>query len=151
MKSAKAVVAVTGALVAAGGVAAIGSSDAASPSSTTIQVNAKPQGGSQLDLGRKGVSAGDQFFEHGALSGGQSGTYSLSGQLVSGNARHGREHVMLTLYLRDGTLVAEGGHGLSSHFTIPVAGGTGKYAGAHGTLAVSPGRNESEQITVTLF
>jgi hypothetical protein len=150
MKSAKTVAVITGALVAIGAIGAIGSSDAASPGSATIQVTATPQGGSQLDLGRKGVSPGDQFFENGGLKGDQSGTYTLSGQLVSGNARHGREHMMLTLYLRDGALVAEGGHGLSSHFTVPVAGGTGEYAGAHGTLTVAPGTKDKEQITVAL-
>jgi len=150
MRSAKAVVAITGALVVAGGAAAITSSGAASPGPATIRVSAKPRGGSQLDQGRKGVSPGDQFFEHGALSGGPTGSYSLSGQLVSGNARHGREHAMITLYFRGGTLVAEGGHGLANRFTMPVVGGTGSYAGARGTLAVSPGKKDSEIITVTL-
>jgi len=150
MKSTKTVVAITGALVVASAAAAVTSSGAASPGPATIRVNAKPQGGNQLDLGRKGVSPGDQFFEHGALSGGQTGSYSLSGQLVSGNARHGREHAMITLYFSGGTLVAEGGHGLESRFTMPVVGGTGSYAGARGTLAVSPGKKESEMITVTL-
>jgi hypothetical protein len=148
---AKAVAALGAAIVAAGGLAAVEASGSAKPAAaSTIQVTAKPKGGNMLDLGRKGVSPGDEFFEHGVLTGGGNGTYSLSGQLVSGNARHGQEHAMLTLYLSGGTIEAVGGHGLGSHFTMPVVGGTGAYAAAHGTLGVAPGSGESETITVTL-
>jgi hypothetical protein len=150
MNAVKAVLAVTGALVVGGGAMAITSSGAASPDGSTIQLTATPQGGSQLDLGRKGVSPGDQFFEHGELRGARNGNYTLSGQLVSGNARRGREHAMLTIYLADGTIVSEGGHGLNGRFAMPVVGGTGAYAGARGTLAVSPGKKETESITITL-
>jgi hypothetical protein len=66
----------------------------------------------------------------------------LSDRLISGNA-HGREHMMLTLDFRDGTVVAKGGHGLSSRITVPVAAGPGKYAGGRGTLAVASGPKES--------
>ena len=143
--------AVVAAALTAASLAAIDASGSATPAAgQTLTFTAKPQGGSNLDTGRKGVTPGDQFFEHGALSGSASGSYSLSGQLVSGDARHGREHAMLTLYLPGGTLEAVGGHGLGSRFTMPLAGGTGSYADARGTLAVVPGKGETEALTATL-
>jgi hypothetical protein len=44
-----------------------------------------------------------------------------------------------------------GGHATASRFTLPVVGGTGRYAGARGTFAVAPGKGETEQLTVTLL
>lgn len=152
MTRAKAMATIGAAVIAGGALAAVEASGSATPvAAPTIQLNAKPAGGGQLDLGHKGVSPGDQFFEHGSLTGGSGpGAYSLSGELVSGNARHGLEHAMITLYLSGGTIQALGGHGLTSRFTMPVVGGTGTYAGVRGTLAVSPASHGREKLTVTL-
>jgi hypothetical protein len=72
-------------------------------------------------------------------------------QLVSGNGRHGAEQGSFTLYLADGEIAVTGGHATTSRFTLPVVGGTGRYAGARGTLAVAPGKGETARLTVTLL
>jgi hypothetical protein len=71
-------------------------------------------------------------------------------ELVSGNARRGGEQTSFTLYLAGGEVVVTGGHSTSARFTLPVVGGTGRYAGARGTMAIAPGPSESEHLTITL-
>ena len=120
---------------------------------TTLTLSAKPTGGVPIDLGRKGVSPGDQFLEHGVLrdpSGHPAGHFQMVTQLVSGNARHGGEQSSLTLYLAGGQVQVTGGHATASRFVLPVVGGTGNYTGAAGTLTVAPAKGESEQLTVAL-
>jgi hypothetical protein len=139
------------AALAAGTTIAIAQSPAVS--TTTLALTATPSGGSGLDLGRKGTSVGDQFFEHGKLAdagGRAAGRFQLVTQLVAGNARHGTEQNSLTLYLANGTIAVVGGHATTDRFTMPVIGGTGGYAGARGTLAIAPGKSGTERIIVTL-
>lgn len=150
MRDRKAIPVLAALAVVAGSVVAVGASGASSPASTSIAFVAHPRGGSQLDLGRKGPSAGDMFFEHGQLAGaaGASGRYELNGQLLRGNARRGAEHVALTLYLQTGTIEVQGGHRLTGRFTLPIVGGTDAYDGARGTAQVSPAGHGSEQIAL---
>jgi hypothetical protein len=115
---------------------------------TALSFTATPTGGTGVDLGRKGTSVGDQFFDHGKLSGG--GRFQLVTQLVAGNGRHGTEQSEITIVVAGATLEAAGAHGTRSHYVLPVVGGTGGYRGARGELAVAPGRHGSEQVTVTL-
>ena len=117
---------------------------------TTLALTAKPTGGSGLDLGHKGTSVGDQFFERGTLSGAAAGRFQLVTQLVAGNARHGTEQSEITVFVKHGTIEAAGAHGTRSHYVMPVVGGTGAYRGASGELAVAPGKHGSEQVTITL-
>ena len=51
---------------------------------------------------------------------------------------------------RGGTIEAEGSHGLTEGYTLAVVGGTGSYAGAGGTLQVSPGKGQTENVVVSL-
>ena len=123
----------------------------AAPQRTTLTLIAKPTGGSGLDVGRKGPTIGDEFFENGTVSGDRKGRYQLVTQLVAGNARRGSENNSLYLTLPDGEIQTSGVHGTVSRFHMPVTGGTGAYEGARGVLAVSPGpRGSAEQLTVTL-
>jgi hypothetical protein len=134
--------------------AAIGvnlASGQAPPQRSVLTFTATPTGGSGLDVGRKGPSVGDEFFEHGKLSGAASGRYHLITQLVAGDARRGTEHNHLSLTLPGGELETSGTHGLVSRFQMPVTGGTGDYEGARGVMAVSPGpKGSAERVTVTL-
>jgi hypothetical protein len=115
-----------------------------------LTFTAKPGGGSSLDVGRKGPSIGDEFFEHGKLSGASSGRFQLVTQLVAGNARRGTEHNAFSLILPGGQIESAGGHGTVARFSMPVVGGTGTYEGARGVLSIAPGKHGSELVTVTL-
>jgi hypothetical protein len=117
-------------------------------SGTTLAFTATPSGGSGLDLGQKGTSVGDQFFEHGKLAGG--GHFQLVTQLVAGNGRHGTEQSEITVIVHDGTIESAGAHATSGRYLMPVVGGTGAYRGARGELAVAPGKHGGERLTVTL-
>ena len=138
---------------AAGGGAALAQQPPSAATGTTLTLAAKPTGGSGLDLGRKGVSIGDQFFEHGTLSdaaGHGAGRFQLVTQLVAGSAKHGTEQNEFTLFLAGGQIAVSGGHATSSRFTMPIIGGTGDYTGARGTLSVEPGAHGTERITVQI-
>ena len=133
------------ALAAAAGIASGQTSD------TTLALTAKPTSGSGLDLGRKGTSIGDQFFEHGKLTGAASGRFQLVTQLVAGNGRHGTEQSEITVIVHGGTIAAAGAHRTRSHYALPVVGGTGAYRGARGELAIAPEVHGAERVTVTLL
>ena len=123
----------------------------AAPQQSVLTFIAKPTGGSGLDVGHKGPSIGDEFFENGKLSGAASGRYQLVTQLVAGNARRGTEDNDLYLMLPGGDIESSGVHGTVDRFHMPVTGGTGSYEGARGVLTVAPGpRGSAEKITVTL-
>jgi hypothetical protein len=120
---------------------------------TTIDLKAKATGGAPVNVGPKAISPGDEFLEHGVLadaSGKPAGRFQMITQFVSGSARRGNEQSSFTLYLKGGQLTVMGGHATTSRFTLPVVGGTGTYAGAAGTLAVSPGKGETENLQVIL-
>jgi hypothetical protein len=141
------------AVAVAAGLALTAGAGAQSSGPTTLALTAKPTGGTAVDAGRKGVSPGDEFFEHGIIqdaAGHASGRFQMTHQLISGNARRGSEQSTLTLDLPDGQIVVSGGHRTTSRFTMAVLGGTGGYSAANGTLAVEPGRGESERLTIRL-
>lgn len=117
---------------------------------TTLTLAATPTGGSGLDLGRKGPSIGDEFFEHGKLAGDRHGHFQLVTQLVAGNGRHGTEQNQFSLRLSDGQIEVAGGHPTTNRFSMPVVGGTGAYEGAHGVMTVAPRKGQSETLSVTL-
>src|SRR3954453_5446373 len=149
------------ALIAAASICALGAGAGAmsatgsdNPGRATLQVTANAPGGMPINVGPKGPSAGDQFVEHGVLAGAtghSAGRFQMVTQLVSGNGRRGAEQGSFTLYLADGEIVVTGGHATASRFTLPVVGGTGRYAGARGTFAVAPGKGETEHLTVRLL
>jgi hypothetical protein len=143
----------TGAIAAGAGVAMTADGATGTAASTDIALTAKATGGAGLDLGKKGVSPGDQFLEHGRLknaAGQAAGRFQMVTQLVSGTASHGSEQSSFTLDLPAGEVEAIGGHGTTSRYKLPVVGGTGDYAGAGGTLTVAPGTGGTERVTLTL-
>jgi hypothetical protein len=111
-------------------------------SASRMTLTVHPTGGGQVDVGRPGLSLGDEFFEHGTVSGGAHGTYSLSGELIQlpGAATPPRESQHFTLRLRGGTIEAIGQHAAVDDFTVAVVGGTGPWRHAAGTLHVAHGR-----------
>jgi len=111
---------------------------------STLTLRLHPHGGGQLDLGAKGLSLGDEFFEHGTVTGDAQGHYLLSGSLIA--MPHGstppQESQHFTLRLGHGTIEAVGQHGAANRFTVAVVGGTGAWRGATGTLRAGHGRVE---------
>ncbi|MDQ6777342.1 MAG: hypothetical protein M3071_14245 [Actinomycetota bacterium] len=118
-----------------------------------LRLVAQPTGDGQVDNPPSGISVGDEFFEHGVITGRAGrrlGHYALTTQLVAGNASHGTEQSTVTVFLRGGQLVTAGGHATVDRFSMAVAGGTGRYAGARGTVAIAPGPHHTEHATVRL-
>jgi hypothetical protein len=143
--------ALAAAAITTGAVAMTANGD--SSGGTTIDLKAKPTGGAPVNVGPKAVSPGDEFLEHGVLSdasGKPAGRFQMITQFVDGTARRGHEQSWFTLYLPGGQLTVSGGHATTSRFELPVVGGTGSYAGAAGTLAVTPGKGETETLRIVL-
>ena len=147
-KNLRAAAVAAGVVAIAAGAAVASGQAPAQPS--TLHFTATPKGGSGLDLGRKGPSIGDEFFERGNVTGSVSGRFQLVTQLVAGNSKRGTEQNEITLLLPNGQIAAGGVHATTGRFDNPVAGGTGAYEGAHGVLSVAPGRGENESLTVEL-
>lgn len=124
------------------------------PSPTpALQLVAHPTGGGQIDNAPKGISPGDQFYEHGtitAVSGRHLGSFTLTTELIAGSANHGTEQSTVTVALPDGQIVTTGGHRTVDRFTMAVVGGTGRYTGARGTVSITPGPHDSEHATIHL-
>lgn len=121
---------------------------------STLRLVGHPTGGGAVDAAPKGPSVGDEFFASGYLTEGSArhrGTFTLSTQLVAGDADAGFEQSETVAYLGPDTLVMSGGHGTVDRFTLPVSGGTGRYAGARGSAAFSPGPQGVELVTVHLL
>lgn len=89
----------------------------------TLRVVAQPTGGGQVDNAPSGTSVGDEFFEHGSIAdraGHRLGRFTLTTQLVAGNASHGTEHSTVIVFLRGGQLVTSGGHATVERFSMAV-------------------------------
>lgn len=120
---------------------AVSSSSAASRQAATFGLRFHPRGGGQADIGPQGLSLGDEFFEHGTISGAAHGSYSLSGELIRmpGSSTPPWESQHFTLRLGGGTIEATGQHPAVDTFTVAVTGGTGHWRHASGTLRVDDG------------
>lgn len=148
LKSIAVALSAAAASAAAFAITANGQSSAPAP----LKFTAKAISGKPVDLGRKGVSIGDEFLERGILKNeaGKAGGFEMVTQLVAGSPRHGHEHTTFVLELSGGQLVVTGGHATTSRFTMPLVGGTGSYRGARGTMTIAPGAGETERLTVSL-
>ena len=146
-------VVLAGAAGSSAAIAATGPASAGPSAGFTVTVT---QGSdAAVDLGRHGFSAGDQDLFTGGLS--QHG--KAVGRLVGTctNVRVARTADQLCEFvLRLGSsqitaagTVSSGTKGPRS-FTLPVLGGTGRYAGAAGTISVTPTNATSFPIIVTL-
>jgi hypothetical protein len=121
------VLAAAGALAARGGTA-----------TQSLRIVATQHDFSEIDNGKKGMSAGDVFV--------------FSERLAAGGKNMGSDHIVCTytgawptatdfcralFKLPGGTLVAEGASARGP-FTVAITGGTGSYAGARGTIRATP-------------
>jgi hypothetical protein len=84
---------------------------------------------SQIDNAPSGPSAGDTFTFTGTLAGRQNGTEQGSCAFVSAAVTQ----CSITAFLPDGQVVFEGPLPFDqTHFQVPIAGGTGRFARARG-------------------
>lgn len=136
-------------LLALCALAAAATASARPQSTRTLAFVAKPSGTTNMIRGKKAPQPGSSFLEYGTLVGAQRGTSALQGVLAA-PLSVGVEISTDAFVLPGGTLVAVGSHRTVDRFALPVVGGTGAYAGAHGTLAIAPGAKGTERLTLTL-
>jgi hypothetical protein len=157
MKRALIAVGVAGVAAAtAGTVVVAGTASASTPASGTFTVRAHHQSDTHLDLGTKGFGAGDQDLFTGPLTRGGRRVGWLAGSCTV--ARVGRNSAdqlcEFVLHLGAAQITAEGavraGQNGPGLFTLPVLGGTGRYRGASGQVAVTPTDGPSLPIKVSL-
>jgi hypothetical protein len=112
-----------------------------------------------VDLGKTGFGAGDQLVEDAPLvdaDGKPLGKTVTTVAVVSGTGMPDMEGVInCTVELPDGNVLFEGafeGKDLGAGATLPVTGGTGKYAGASGVVKmIAPSDKKTElKIDLTL-
>jgi hypothetical protein len=155
-------IALAGAAAATGGIAFAGGHDVRVGTATgprTLTFTEPFVGGRTryLDLGKKGISAGDMFLSTGSpvfdlQTGKRVGTSDGMETFVS--LRHqGTVWLHGTARLRDGRIEAGG---LLRHSdrkqSLPVTGGTGAYVGVRGEMTVTEDRKHKRNvITVTLL
>jgi hypothetical protein len=113
-----------------------GGAGAQTPSETILSYTVRAAGGTFVDSRPKGDSQADFVVFEGRL---------LTGNRVVGRERgtcfvaNARTHVAVCTMgwvLPDGTLTTAGATAADPPFTIPVTGGTGRFAGARGTALV---------------
>jgi hypothetical protein len=124
---------VLGVLAVSVGTGAFASSSSVSRTMTLVAVDI-PKSEVHVDAGAKGDSPGDAvFFRETILRDGRKAGGSEIMCVVVGRDA-GR--CSGTLRLQGGTLEASGGTHFGGRFSLPVVGGTGRYAGARGELTV---------------
>jgi hypothetical protein len=113
---------------------------AQAPTETVLSYTFRSAGGTFVDSKPKGDSRGDFVVFEDRL---------LTGKRVVGRERgtcfvaNARTHVTLCTMgwvLPDGTLTTAGATGAEPPFTMPITGGTGRFAGARGTARVQPSK-----------
>jgi hypothetical protein len=144
-------------LVVAGGAAAAPYAMAsATTSATHFTVYAHAGTDRSIDVGRSGFSAGDYEVDSGRLGmGGQTvGYHDGDCVTVRVGASSADQLCTFTLHLRRGQLVASGvvrsGQQGPGTFALPITGGTGRFAGAGGTLTITAGNGPTIPMTVDL-
>lgn len=126
------------------------------PSSGTFTVQAHQGSQANLDLGRHGMSAGDESLFTGGLSrhGTDVGLMVGECRTVRVGPRRAVELCDYDLRFGGAQLMASGsvaaGHGGPGTFTVPITGGTGRYLGAAGQLAITATNGPTVPITVQL-
>jgi hypothetical protein len=128
-----AVLVAVGAVVSSGALASASSTEVLQEPLTLVAVDL-PKREIYVDAGSKGDGPGDTIFFGESLlqNGRKAGSSDVMCVFVSRNA--GR--CSGTLRLAGGTLEASGGTRFGGRFSLPVVGGTGRYAGASGELTV---------------
>jgi hypothetical protein len=144
-------------LAAAGSSAALAAGAPASAGSSPAPFTLTVHRGSEatIDLGRHGFSAGDQDLYTCAVTAGGRSAGRLVGSCTTVRVATTADQLCeFVLRLGSAQLTAAGvvssGPGGPGTFDLPVLGGTGKYAGAGGQIAVTASNGKSFPITVTL-
>ena len=154
---------VTGATVVAAGAAAAaalasgGTASAGTTASTAHTFTVRVHHGSDtnVDLGASGFSAGDEdLFVSPVTRGGRPAGRLVGSCTTARAARTADELCEFVLHLRGGQLTASGtvrsGQSGPAPFELPILGGTGRYAGAGGSLTITPTSGASFPIQVSL-
>lgn len=144
---------VTGLGVAATSAAAT-SIAASSTSSVVLHLTEHRVQESQLDLGPKGPSAGDELLLAGVLTapGGRTAGEDSGVCTVTAFDQHRQDAVCsVALQLTGGQLLISGQESLSStNQLFAITGGTGAYRHAHGQLTVRQTNPTTRQVTIDL-
>ena len=112
------------------------SGGAQTPEETVLSYNVRDIGGTFVDSRPKGDSRGDFVaFEAHLLTGGRI-VGKERGTCIVANARKHLPLCTMGWLLSDGTLTTVGPTAADPPFTMPIAGGTGRFAGARGTARV---------------
>jgi allene oxide cyclase-like protein len=149
-------------VVAAGaaGAAALAATDTASAgtaasSATSFSVRAHPGSDANIDLGDTGFSAGDEDLVVAPLTRGGTHVGRMVGNCTTVRvARSADQLCEFVLHLGRAQITASGtvraGESGPSTFTLPILGGTGRYQGAAGQIAVTSTDRGTIPITVSL-
>lgn len=144
------------AAVAAGAVHPAWAASTASPTSGRFSLVAHHGSQADVDNGTAGFGAGDVSLLVSPLTRAGAPAGSLVGECTNARvaARSVDQLCDFTLRLKGGQVVAEGAvHAGSSGpgtFSLAIVGGTGKYVGASGTVAVTATSGSTVPITVNL-
>ena len=120
--------------VAGSGTLASASSTGASQSTMTIVAVDIPKSEIYVDAGTKGDGPGDTIFFRENLV--ENGRKAGSSEVMCIFTARGSGRCSGTLRLGGGTLEASGGTRFGGRFSLPIVGGTGRYAGSSGELTV---------------
>ena len=114
------------------------SGGAQAPSETVLSYTVRPAGGTFVDSKPKGDSRGDFVVFEDRLQTGKRVVGRERGTCFVANARTHVTVCTMGWVLPEGTLTTAGATGAEPPFTMPVTGGTGRFAGARGTALVQP-------------
>lgn len=136
------------------GVAATSAAATSSTSSAVLHLTEHRVQESQIDLGPKGPSAGDELLLAGVLttSGGRTAGEDSGVCTVTAFDQHRQDAVcIVALQLTGGQLLISGQESLSStNQLFAITGGTGVYRHAHGQLTVRQTNPTTRQVTIDL-
>lgn len=140
---------VTAAMIAAAATAAF-AAQGGTAGTTTMRIVATQHDFGQVDTGKRGRSAGDVvvFSESLQINGKAAGADHVTCTLI-GMWPKETDFCRGLIVLPGGTLIAEGASA-SGPFTVALTGGTGRYAGARGSMLATPTKT-GEILEVTLL
>jgi hypothetical protein len=161
MSTARSIIAAAGLAAAAAATVAVvtttSSAAAGTPSSGTFTVHAHHLSDTNVDLGKPGFSAGDQdvFVDRLGRDGQNVGWLAGSCTTVRVGRSSADQLCEFVLHLGTSQITSSGavraGQNGPGTFTVPILGGTGRYRGAVGQIAITAANgNSAVPITVSL-
>jgi len=129
---------------------------------TTLHLTSRLVDFAQLDLGKRGLSLGDQsVFTDDLLQGGKRigedhGTCTITRIAGTGPSTMATSQCLVTAVLSQGQMTVQGAvtsraQGRPAPFTLAITGGTGAYRTARGEVRVREVSNTQSEITVELI